>query len=98
MPHTVREQGSRYAIVDKNTGKVKDKSKTKKRKTSARIRDQRANDQGGGHGAGVRPPPPAVDATLPWNGRPGAFDAWSRSNHGATLRATRVDCYIDGRR
>src|SRR4051794_36220074 len=45
MPHTVRKQGSKYAIVDKNTGKVKGKSDTKKKaKASARIRDQTAND------------------------------------------------------
>jgi hypothetical protein len=45
MPHTVREQGSSYAIVGENTNKVKDKSKTKKKaKASALIRDQRAND------------------------------------------------------
>jgi hypothetical protein len=45
MPHTVRKQGSKYAIVDKNTGKVKGKSDTKKKtQASARIRDQRAND------------------------------------------------------
>jgi len=45
MPHTVRKQGSKYAIVDKNTGKTKGKSATKKKaQASARIRDQRAND------------------------------------------------------
>ncbi|HKH13820.1 MAG TPA: hypothetical protein VKA47_04095 [Solirubrobacterales bacterium] len=45
MPHTVRKQGSKYAIVDKNTGKVKGKSDTKKKaQASARIRDQRASD------------------------------------------------------
>jgi len=45
MPHTVRKRGSKYAIVDKSTGKTKGKSDTKKKaKASARIRDQRAND------------------------------------------------------
>ncbi len=45
MPHTVRKQGSKYAIVDKSTGKVQGRSETKKKaKASARIRDQRASD------------------------------------------------------
>jgi hypothetical protein len=45
MPHTARKRGSKYAIVDKNTGKTKGKSDTKKKaQASARIRDQRAND------------------------------------------------------
>ena len=44
MPHTVRKRGSKYAIVDKNTGKTKGRSDTKKKaQASARIRDQRAN-------------------------------------------------------
>jgi hypothetical protein len=45
MPHKVEKRGSKYAIVDKNTGKTKGTSDTKKKaKASARIRDQRAND------------------------------------------------------
>jgi hypothetical protein len=45
MPHGVEKRGSKYAIVDKRTGKIKGKSDTKKKaKASARIRDQRAND------------------------------------------------------
>jgi hypothetical protein len=45
MPHAVRKRGSKYAIVDKRTGKTKGKSDSKKKaQASARIRDQRAND------------------------------------------------------
>jgi hypothetical protein len=45
MPHGVRKQGSKYAIVDKRTGKTKGKSDTKKKaQASARIRDQGSND------------------------------------------------------
>jgi hypothetical protein len=45
MPHTVRKSGSKWAIVDKRTGKQKGKSDTKKKaKASARIRDQRSSD------------------------------------------------------
>jgi hypothetical protein len=45
LPHTVRKRGSKYAIVDKRTGKTKGKSDTRKKaQASARIRDQRAND------------------------------------------------------
>jgi hypothetical protein len=45
VPHEVRKRGSKYAIVDKRTGKTKGKSDTKKKaKASARIRDQEAND------------------------------------------------------
>ena len=45
MPHGVRKRGSKYAIVDKRTGKTKGKSDSKnKAQASARIRDQRAND------------------------------------------------------
>jgi len=45
MPHTVRKAGSKWAIVDKRTGKQKGRSDTKKKaQASARIRDQRASD------------------------------------------------------
>jgi hypothetical protein len=45
MPHKVKKSGSKYAIVDKRSGKVKGKSDTKKKaQASARIRDQRAAD------------------------------------------------------
>ena len=45
MPHKVEKRGSKYAIVDKRTGKTKGNSDTKKKaKASARIRDQRASD------------------------------------------------------
>jgi hypothetical protein len=45
MPHTVRKRGSKYAIVDKQTGKKTGESKTKgKAQASARIRDRRAGD------------------------------------------------------
>ncbi len=45
MPHVVRKRGSKYAIVDKRTGKTKGKSDSKKKaQASARIRDQRASD------------------------------------------------------
>jgi hypothetical protein len=45
MPHTVKKSGSKYAIVDKRTGKTKGKSDSKKMaQASARIRDQKAKD------------------------------------------------------
>ena len=45
MPHGVEKRGSKYAIVDKRTGKTKGKSVMKKKsQASARIRDQRAKD------------------------------------------------------
>jgi hypothetical protein len=45
VPHGVQKRGSKYAIVDKRTGKTKGKSDTKKKaQASARIRDQRAKD------------------------------------------------------
>jgi hypothetical protein len=45
MPHIVKKRGSKYAIVDKRTGKTKGTSGTKKKaQASARIRDQRAKD------------------------------------------------------
>jgi hypothetical protein len=45
MPHKVEKRGSKYAIVDKRTGKTKGRSDTKKKaKASARIRDREAND------------------------------------------------------
>jgi hypothetical protein len=45
MPHGVEKRGSKYAIVDEQTGKTKGKSDTKKKaQASARIRDQRAKD------------------------------------------------------
>jgi hypothetical protein len=45
MPHSVKKRGSKYAIVDKRTGKTKGTSETKKKaQASARIRDQRARD------------------------------------------------------
>jgi hypothetical protein len=47
MPHTVRKgRGSKpWKVVDKNSGKQKGSSETKKKaQASARIRDQRARD------------------------------------------------------
>jgi hypothetical protein len=45
MPHKVEKRGSKYAIVDKRTGKTKGRSDTKKKaKAAARIRDREAND------------------------------------------------------
>jgi hypothetical protein len=47
VPHTVRKKGGKkpYKIVDKRTGKVKGSSTSRKKaQSSARIRDQRADD------------------------------------------------------
>jgi hypothetical protein len=45
MPHRVEKRGSKYAIVDKRTGRTKAKSDSKKKaKASARIRDERSSD------------------------------------------------------